>query len=1168
MERAVDAFLAYNEREKSLVEPIAQWLASHGVETHFFARDKQYGEPIDDTGDMDNARTVIAFLGKAGWGKNHLRLVERAQGMNKRVFPVLIGDVNPGDGDMANRLFNEIKWVDVRNGNLEPLAELVPLIRAHVPQPDPEIDAAIQLLIAGPDERRQVALGRLIERSGAQRGYLGDRLREELVRYGTGVSASSSSSSSDEASSNRNAVARSWLRVALIRCDPENPHTQTIALRDIAPEAEPAEFGRFWSLAAAQRANVSYLRALAAIAEKDPEPSVSATAIALLDPHGETTIAEFRLVLTHGKHWTARGILRALRIVHVPEVLPDVVALAAGENRAEVPMYDVFCALAAAPARDAAAQILKARLGIDGVVDRVIEAAYDANRAVTQSYAELLAAVDAAQSRTALQARTEQPQVRAVARRLLLALDTVDPRGPEPYRHRPGFSADTIDEQDDQLGIQTEVQTLAAIMTARDVTPPLAIGLFGEWGSGKSFFMSQMRKTVDALARPPTQQETSPYCSGVVQITFNAWHYAETNLWASLVSAIFENLAEHVFRGKPSEREKAALIAELVSAKAVTDEARAEERRAGELLQDEEARLDALRKRRLAEEQKLAKFNPTYLVDLLDDKALKKEAEQAFEKLGLPVVLDRIDDFKHAVADAGKLSSRTVALLKVLADKGRSPLYVALFVAALAVPAVGYAVYQALPPDNRLFTTIGTALAGIGTFVAAAAEIVRRGMREVNGILAPIVKAKEKADEELDKIRAQTSDAELDLAARIEVLKAKEQDARRRVAEAAERVAATEERLRELEESRDFAHFIADRHDSADYRKHLGLVSLVRQDFEALAARIRDHGSATAGGHKVDRIVLYIDDLDRCPASQVVDVLQAVHLLLAYPLFVVVVGVDPRWLANSLALHYKELDAARPEAPEAAARPLQYLEKIFQIPYSLRPMSPEGYARLVGELMTSGARASATPAPRPASPAAVAPNPASMPAAAGARPASPQTDALPALASEAAAPAKQPLPAPSPAPVEERALVIHAWEEEFAKRLYRLIPSPRAAKRLINVYRVLKAGVGGAQLQAFEGSEAAPGQFQVPLLLLAMQICDAAATAAWFRALLEPGVAQNATAQALERTAKDAADPARARLMARIQPVVMDPDFPAEPALLAHWIPLVSRFTFDPRSIA
>jgi hypothetical protein len=36
-----------------------------------------------------------------------------------------------------------------------------------------------------------------------------------------------------------------------------------------------------------------------------------------------------------------------------------------------------------------------------------------------------------------------------------------------------------------------------------------------------------------------------------------------------------------------------------------------------------------------------------------------------------------------------------------------------------------------------------------------------------------------------------------------------------------------------------------------------------------------------------------------------VKVLEAIHLLLAFELFVVVVGVDPRWLNNALSEKYK-----------------------------------------------------------------------------------------------------------------------------------------------------------------------------------------------------------------------------------------------------------------------
>ena len=68
---------------------------------------------------------------------------------------------------------------------------------------------------------------------------------------------------------------------------------------------------------------------------------------------------------------------------------------------------------------------------------------------------------------------------------------------------------------------------------------PLSIGLFGEWGSGKSYFMGLLRGQVATLADSPDDR----YCREIVQIGFNAWHYADSNLWASLGDEIFEQLA-------------------------------------------------------------------------------------------------------------------------------------------------------------------------------------------------------------------------------------------------------------------------------------------------------------------------------------------------------------------------------------------------------------------------------------------------------------------------------------------------------------------------------------------------------------------------------------------------------------------------------------------------
>jgi hypothetical protein len=285
---------------------------------------------------------------------------------------------------------------------------------------------------------------------------------------------------------------------------------------------------------------------------------------------------------------------------------------------------------------------------------------------------------------------------------------------------------------------------------------------------------------------------------------------------------------------------------------------------------------------------------------------------------------------------------------------------------------------------------------------------------------------------------------------------------------------------------------------------------------EALDSRASDDGESVA---TIDRIVLYIDDLDRCPEDKVVEVLQAVHLLLAFELFVVVVGVDSRWLLHSLRRHSRALGSAPGEddaAPDAErthwkSTPLNYLEKIFQVPLTLRPMDAVGYQALVNELSSehtvaklgssvpgrntdgagsaggsTGRAGSAAPA---ASGSAVGAGLASS-AAGGTPPGAvsgfPTTGGDPAGA-EAVSPSVTQTAdsAGSVPPLNAPQLEVQAWERKYLAALYPLIPTPRAAKRFLNVYRLIRGGLDRAELQHLIGSEEA-GQYRVVLLLLAM----------------------------------------------------------------------------------
>jgi hypothetical protein len=190
------------------------------------------------------------------------------------------------------------------------------------------------------------------------------------------------------------------------------------------------------------------------------------------------------------------------------------------------------------------------------------------------------------------------------------------------------------------------------------------------------------------------------------------------------------------------------------------------------------------------------------------------------------------------------------------------------------------------------------------------------------------------------------------------------QELQHQLEQAVERAENPQAESEELETGAMLARFIEERATSTDYREKLGLLALIREDFSSLSIKMKDSRDKNLDlddPGRIDRIVLYIDDLDRCPPERVYEVLQAIHLLLAFDLFVVVVGVDQRWLTNSLVVARSGLmsshdDRIRQGLAEKgvellhAAEPEDFMEKIFQIPFWLTPISEKGYQRLKSQI--------------------------------------------------------------------------------------------------------------------------------------------------------------------------------------------------------------------------
>lgn len=133
----------------------------------------------------------------------------------------------------------------------------------------------------------------------------------------------------------------------------------------------------------------------------------------------------------------------------------------------------------------------------------------------------------------------------------------------------PYFSHDINDEVNDDLGVRSDAQIFARLLAAKETRLPLAVGLFGPWGGGKSFFMALMRDEMRRL------KGRNIYHSEIAHIEFNAWHYVDADLWASLGLRIFEGVAEHLGGKRESDlaRERRRLSTEIESSKQVKADA-------------------------------------------------------------------------------------------------------------------------------------------------------------------------------------------------------------------------------------------------------------------------------------------------------------------------------------------------------------------------------------------------------------------------------------------------------------------------------------------------------------------------------------------------------------------------------------------------------------------
>ena len=666
-----------------------------------------------------------------------------------------------------------------------------------------------------------------------------------------------------------------------------------------------------------------------------------------------------------------------------------------------------------------------------------------------------------------------------------------------------GFIADDWNGRD-LLGITRDVNALASLVAAYKVEPPLSIGLFGDWGSGKSHFMRQMKKRVEMLSRLARDsgqpQRDLGFYKNIVQIEVNAWHYIEGNLWASLVDHIFANL-------KLSEREPPKYAEERRNK--LIEELDIKEELKKKIDSQVEECTQELRKVEARKQQAEADLNKasTQLENF------RHQAEASLETLTVAVKLT--DEEKELLKRLGLSSSDTVNGAEVRkhydelkgrwnrfkvwwqlfrSDKRVGRRY--LFSGLAVLFAVGGPLLLKIGTLPRVPTLLVTAIGFLATFIAAAKPAWDQFQKTLQAL--------EKRDQEVERERLKRI-TELEskvnaLGGEVVAAKLKSESVGKEIDQLKANIASTSSR-------RILAEFIEDRAAAADYRRHLGLLALVRRDFEKLRDLFEQQRAEEEAGTegpddqiKINRIVLYIDDLDRCPPERVVQVLQAIHLLLAFPLFVVVVGVDSRWITRSLAQSYEWLretdelvsndgDKHQENGSRlpSGATPHDYLEKIFQIPFWLRSMNEDACAEFLDGL-TKDALHEPEPPPiirettEPVASEAVI----EMVSSAALNEDEVNRENEPdELKTDIKA-----YPKPDPAPdrnvdLAPRSLTFSDSEIEYMKELVPLIGrSPRAVKRFLNCYRLIKVGLTPEEFDKFVGEQGESHGYKAVMILL------------------------------------------------------------------------------------
>ncbi|MBW7988798.1 MAG: hypothetical protein FVQ84_02080 [Planctomycetes bacterium] len=131
-----------------------------------------------------------------------------------------------------------------------------------------------------------------------------------------------------------------------------------------------------------------------------------------------------------------------------------------------------------------------------------------------------------------------------------------------------------------------------------------------------------------------------------------------------------------------------------------------------------------------------------------------------------------------------------------------------------------------------------------------------------------------------------------------------------------------------------------------DYGEHLGLIPVLKRHITTLCKlKLKRSIRIPFTDRKIGKdrkLLVFVDDLDRCKSDYIAETLDAIRLVMAIPNVIVMICIDHRIAFKAIEAHYRALaekeDGNRRSSAQVAR---DYLGKIIQLPVKLEPIKHE-----------------------------------------------------------------------------------------------------------------------------------------------------------------------------------------------------------------------------------